>query len=120
MKFNFLYFFLYTLFIIFLASCSNDSLQKVGIIKKKINQFTVSRKAPLEMPPDMLLRPPKSKKVLDNNNSLGGEDEQLSLDDILNNTENKKKRVINSKSDRRSKEYRILKKILNTKATVLK
>ena len=119
MKFNFLYFFLYTLLIIFLASCSNDSLQKVGIIKKKINQFTVSRKAPLEMPPDMLLRP-KSKKVLDNNNSLGGEDEQLSLDDILNNTENKKKRVINSKSDRRSKEYRILKKILNTKATVLK
>ncbi len=119
MKFNFLYFFLYTLLIIFLASCSNDSLQKVGIIKKKINQFTVSRKAPLEMPPDMLLRPPKSKKLLDNN-SLGGEDEQLSLDDILNNTENKKKRVISSKSDRRSRENRILKKILNTKAIVLK
>ena len=65
-----------------LISCSNERLQKIGVTKKKIIIF-VSRKAPLEMPPDMFLRPPKLKKNKKNNLSL--EDEELSVDDILNN-----------------------------------
>ena len=65
MKLNFLYFFLCTILTLLLISCSNERLQKIGVTKKKSNQFSVSRKAPLEMPPDMFLRPPelKNKKM---------------------------------------------------------
>ena len=119
MKLNYLYFFLYTILTLSLISCSNESLQKVGITKKKNNEFSVSRKAPLEMPPDMLLRPPKLKNKAKKNN-LSLEDEELSVDDILNNTANEKDSVNNDLMKIKSKEKRILKKILNTKATVLK
>ena len=103
MKFNYLYFLLCPTLTLLFISCSNESLQKVGITKKKNNQFSVSRKAPLEMPPDMLLRPPKLKNERKKNN-LSLEDEELSVDDILSN---------------KAKEKRILKKILNKKATEL-
>ena len=88
-------------------------------LQKKNNQFSVSRKAPLEMPPDMFLRPPKLKNETKKNN-LSLEDEELSVDDILNNKVNKKDAVDNDSTKTKSKEKRILKKILNTKATVLK
>ena len=119
MKLNFLYFFLSTILTLLLISCSNERLQKIGVTKKKNNQFSVSRKAPLEMPPDMLLRPPKLKKETKQNN-LNLEDEELSVDDILNNKVNKNDAVDNDATKIKSKEKRILKKILNTKAIVLK
>ena len=119
MKFNYLYFLLCTILTLLVISCSNESLQKVGIIKKKNNQFSVSRKAPLEMPPDMLLRPPKLKNETEKNN-LNIEDEELTVDDILSNKVNKKDTVDNDSTKTKSKEKRILKKILNKKATVLK
>ena len=119
MKFNYLYFFLCAILTLLLISCSNESLQKIGVIKKKNNQFSVSRKAPLEMPPDMLLRPPKLKNETDKTN-LRVQGEELSVDDILNNKVNKKDLVDNNSTKKTSKEKRILKKILNTKATVLK
>ena len=119
MKLNFLYFFLCTILTLLLISCSNESLQKIGVTKKKNNQFSVSRKAPLEMPPDMFLRPPKLKNETKKNN-LSLEDEELSIDDILNNKVNKKDTVDNDSTKTKSKEKRILKKILNKKATVLK
>ena len=119
MKLNFLYFFLCTILTLLLISCSNESLQKIGVTKNKNNQYSVSRKAPLEMPPDMFLRPPKLKNQLKKNN-LSLEDEELSVDDILNNKVNKKDVVDNNSTKIKSKEKRILKKILNTKATVLK
>ena len=119
MKLNFLYFFLYSIIILFFASCSNDITQKLGIAKKKPNQFAVYRKEPLEMPPDMLLRPPKSINETKNKN-LNLDVDKLSLDDILNNKENDKGKASESKIKDKSKEERILKKILNTKATVLK
>ena len=119
MKFNFQYFLSYTFAALFCISCSNETLQKIGVKKKKNNQFSVSRRAPLEMPPDMLLRPPKLKnEVKRNNSSL--EDEELSVDDILNDKVNGKKTVHNDSTKIKSKEKRILEKILNTKATVLK
>ena len=118
MKLNYLYFFLSTILTMLFISCSNESLQKVGITKKKNNQFSVSRKAPLEMPPDMLLRPPKLKNETKKNN-LNLEDEELSVDDILNNKVNKKDVVDNDLMKTKAKEKRILKKILNKKATVL-
>ena len=118
MKFNYLYFLLCTILTLLVISCSNESLQKVGITKKKNNQFSVSRKAPLEMPPDMLLRPPKLKKETKQNN-FSLEDKELSVDDILNNKVNKKDTVDNDPMKTKLKETRILKKILNKKATVL-
>ena len=119
MKLNYLYFFLCTILSVLLISCSNESLQKIGFTKKKSNQFSVSRKAPLEMPPDMFLRPPKLKNETKKNN-LSLEDEESSVDDILNNKIDKKDAVDNNPTKIKSKETRILKKILNTKATVLK
>jgi hypothetical protein len=119
MKLNYLYFFLCTILTLLLISCSNENLQKIGVTKKKNNQFSVSRKVPLEMPPDMFLRPPKLKNET-NKNNLSIEDEGLSVDDILNNKSNKKKALGSDLMKTKSKEKRILKKILNTKATVLK
>ena len=119
MKLNYLYFFLYTILTLLFISCSNESLQKIGVMKKKNNQFSVSRKSPLEMPPDMYLRPPKLKNEIKKNN-LSLEDEELSVDDILNNKVNKKDAVDNDPMKTKLKETRILKKILNKKATVLK
>ena len=119
MKLNFLYFFLYTILTLLFVSCANETLQKIGVTKKKNNQFTVSRKAPLEMPPDMFLRPPKLKNETKKNN-LSLEDEELSIDDILNDKVSKKDTVDNDSTKTKSKEKRILKKILNKKATVLK
>ena len=58
MKLNFLYFFLSTILTLFI-SCSNESLQKIGVTKK--NNWGLFQKAPLEMPPDMFLRPTKLK-----------------------------------------------------------
>ena len=118
MKFNYLYFFLCAILTLLLISCSNESLQKIGVIKKKNNQFSVSRKAPLEMPPDMLSRPPKLKKETKQNN-FSLEDKELSVDDILNNKANKKDEVEDDTMKIILKEKRILKKILNTKAIVL-
>ena len=119
MKLNYLYFFLSTTLTLLLISCSNERLQKLGVTKIKNNQFSVSRKAPLEMPPDMFLRPPKLKNEIKKNN-LSLEDDELSVDVILNNKINKKDAVENDTIKMKSKEKRILKKILNTKATVLK
>ncbi len=118
MKFNYLYFLLCAILNLLFISCSNDSLQKIGIAKKNNNQFSVSRKAPLEMPPDMLLRPPKLKNERKKNN-LSLEDEEFSVDDILNNKVNKKDAVSNDLLKTKAKEKRILKKILDKKATVL-
>ena len=89
------------------------------MLKKKNNQFAITRKAPLEMPPDMFLRPPKLKNESKNNN-LSLKEDELSVDDILDNKVNKKDAVDNDSTKIKSKEKRILKKILNTKATVLK
>ena len=119
MKLNYLYFFLSTILTLLLISCSNERLQKIGVTKKKNNQFSVSRKAPLEMPPDMFLRPPKLKNETKKNN-LSLEDKELSVDDILNNNVKKKDEVDNDSIKIKSKEKRILKKILNTKAAELK
>ena len=116
-KFNFLYAFLYLTITWFLVSCSNETFQKIGVTKKKTKQFSVTRKAPLEMPPDMMLRPPQSiNRAKNNNNSSLVEEDMRSLDAILNDEVKENKIKIN----KTAKEERILKKILNTKATVLK
>ena len=112
MKFKFLSYFVNFLIFSFLIACSNEKLVNMGVIKTKTNQFSVSRKSPLEMPPDMYLRPPKLEEKENNSNLNSAE---KSLDDILADTkisENKDKNIL--------KEKRILKKILNADAKNLK
>ena len=118
MKLNFIYFFLSIKLTLLFVSCSNQSLENIGVIKKQDNQFAISRKAPLEMPPDMYLRPPKLKNEKKQDN-LSLEDKELSVDDILNNKVGDKGTEDNALMKKKLKEKRILKKILNTKATVL-
>ena len=113
MKFNLLYFFIHFIIFLFIVSCSNDRLVKIGVVKKKANQFSVSRKAPLEMPPDMYLRPPKFEKEANNSNINS---EEIGLNDLLADTQISFK----NKGKNRLREKRILKKILNTEATNLK
>ena len=113
MKFNFSYYFFHFVIFLFIVSCSNERLVNMGVVKKKPNQFSVSRKAPLEMPPDMYLRPPQLKNKEDNSNLSS---EEIVLDDILADT-----KVSAKNKDKNSlKEKRIIKKILNTEATNLK
>ena len=118
MKLNNLSFFLCTILTLLFISCSNESLQKIGVLEKQNNQYSISRKAPLEMPPDMFLRPPKLKSKMKKNNTSS--EKELSVDDILNNKVTNKNVVDNDSMKIKSKEKRILKKILNKKATVLK
>ena len=113
MKFSFSYYFFCSVIFLFIVSCSNDSLVNLGVVKKKANQFSVSRKAPLEMPPDMYLRPPKSENK-EYNSSINIE--ETDLDDILTNKKNSEK----NKDKNKLREKRILKKILNTDAANLK
>ena len=117
MKAIYLKFFYIFLLFLFLGSCSKDSLETIGVVKKKANQYSVSRKAPLEMPPDMYLRPPKTKNK-NLNKLLSSKDNELSLEDILEDKPNIKKR---KKISRRNmvKEEKIVKKILKTKASFL-
>ena len=110
---KFLYYSLHFFIFLFIASCSNEKLVKIGAVKKKTNQFSISRKEPLEMPPDMYLRPPKSEKK-ENNSNLNSE--EIGLDDILANAKFSEK----NKDKEKLREERILKKILNTKAMKLK
>ncbi len=113
MKFNlFIYYFIHFIIFLFIVSCSNERLVKMGVVKKKASQFSVSRKAPLEMPPDMYLRPPKSEKK--ENNNL--ENTEINLDDILANSKNSEE----NRNKNSLREKRILKKILNTEAINLK
>lgn len=107
------------LLFLFLGSCSKDRLETMGIVKKEANQYAVSRKAPLEMPPDMYLRPPKT-KTKNVNKMLSSKDNELSLDAILEDKVIpgiKKRKIINRQNI--GKEQRIVNKILKTKATIL-
>ena len=113
MKFKFLNYFCYFIFFLFIVSCSNEKLTKMGFVKTKTNQFSVSRKSPLEMPPDMYLRPPKLEKI---QNSGNLSNEEASLDDILANTNTAKE----NKNKKSLRDKRILQKILNADATNLK
>lgn len=100
--------------IIFVTSCSNNKLEKLGVIKKKASQYSVVRKAPLEMPPDMYLRPPENKKI--NNSNLNAEGS--SLDEILMNKDLPKLGNLTKNQKNQKKQNRILKKILNNKTTI--
>ncbi|MAJ24357.1 MAG: hypothetical protein CMP36_02485 [Rickettsiales bacterium] len=100
------------LVLVFNNACSSKKLENLGFIKKKPNQYAVSRKAPLEMPPDMYLAPPET-EVKNRNQSSPILKNEENLDDIL---ANKSTLVTKNNNQSLSKKKRILRNILNTKA----
>ena len=110
------------MFLVFLSSCSNNKLESLGLIKKKTGEYAISKKAPLEMPPDMYLRPPKSSKEERNNRNVSNiTSEIVSLDDILSGktTISEKKKNKNSAKKTNIKNRNIINKILKTKASIV-
>ncbi|MBJ57850.1 MAG: hypothetical protein CMP24_06385 [Rickettsiales bacterium] len=97
-----------------LVSCGGSPL----FSKKTLDPYTLTKKRPLIMPPDMVLRPPGKEQVSMKNssNSISEEDayeNELSIDDILlgKKNSNKKKR---SKQDKE-----LITDILKAKAQVI-
>ena len=68
--------------LLIIAGCSYNRLENLGLLKTKANEYSLARKAPLIMPPDMYLRPPTSKKETPSN-ANGNQGDELNLDDIL-------------------------------------
>ena len=108
--------------IIFLivSGCSNQKLENLGILKKKANEYSIAREAPLVMPPDMYLRPPKEKEKLIETKRKKIDDSEVTLEDIL--FEKTPSTVKKNKKRKIKKVYqkeKIIKKILRTKATII-
>ena len=102
------------------SACSNKKLENLGVLKKKANEYSIARKAPLVMPPDMYLSPPQEKEKLIETKRKKIDDSEVTLDDILlgknpstvkKNTRRKVKKVYQKE--------KIIKKILRTKATII-
>lgn len=110
----------YIALLFLLQSCSNKGLENLGLLKQKANEYAIARKAPLVMPPDMYLRPPKEEKkpIKSNKKNLGKFEETLEdillEDDILLSEKNSKRRKRLPNKDKR-----IVKKILKTKASIV-
>ena len=101
-------------FLFFLSSCS-------FLNPKSSNEFTVTKKSPLVMPPDMNMVPPESKgerkRSYNADKSFINED-KVSVEDILTG-EIKTKKSINTKNTVKIKNTRkiLVNKILKTKAS---
>ena len=97
-----------------LVSCGGSSF----FSKKTLDPYTLTKKRPLIMPPDMVLRPPGKEEASMKNSSNPISEEaayenDLSIDDILlgNKNSNKKKR--------RKKDKDLISDILKAKAQVI-
>ena len=102
------------------SACSNKKLENLGVLKKKANEYSIARKAPLVMPPDMYLSPPQEKEKQIRIKRKNINDSEVTLDDILlgktPSTVQKNKR---RKIKKVYKKEKIIKKILRTKATII-
>ena len=102
------------------SACSNKKLENLGVLKKKANEYSIARKAPLVMPPDMYLSPPKEKEKQIQIKRKKNNDAELTLDDILlGKTPSNVKKKTRRKIKKVYKEEKIIKKILRTKATII-
>ena len=73
---------------ILIFGCSEKNMNKMGLRKEQADAYSISRKNPLIMPPDMTLRPPKEEGVYDNKigkNKISDSDKisDISIDEIL-------------------------------------
>ena len=102
------------------SACSNKELENLGVLKKKANEYSITRKAPLVMPPDMYLSPPKKKEKLTTKNIKKTDDSEITLDDILlGKTPTIVKKSIRKKIKKIYNKEKIIKTILRTKATII-
>ena len=106
--------------ILIVSSCSNKKLESLGVLKKKANEYSIVRKAPLVMPPDMYLSPPQEKEKQTPINKKKLDDSQITLDDILlgKNSSAAKMDTIR-KNKKTNKKEKVIKKILRAKATII-
>ena len=96
--------------IFFITSCSY-------LTPKSVNEYSVTRKSPLVIPPDMNMVPPnkKVKKKL-YKKKLSNEDDNFNLDEILTGeTKNKRTMLKKNKKSRNKKELNLVKTILKMK-----
>ena len=101
-------------FLFLLSSCSFLNPQSS-------NEFTVSKKSPLIMPPDMNMTPPEKKgeiKRIYNARKSYNNNDKISVEDILTG-EIKTKKKTNTKNTEKIKQTRkkLVNKILRTKAS---
>ena len=72
---------------LFLFACSEKSMQKIGLRKEQADAYTVRKKQPLIMPPDLTLRPPSEASLERsyNKDSLFVDDRNsdITIDEIL-------------------------------------
>lgn len=102
------------------SACTNNKLDSLGVLKKKSNEYSIARKAPLVMPPDMYLSPPQEKEQLITTNKKKFEDSKITLDDILlGKTPSTVKKNIRRKNKKINKKEKIIKEILRAKATII-
>ena len=102
------------------SACSNKKLENLGVLKKKANEYSIARKAPLVMPPDMYLSPPPEKEKRLQTKRKKIDDSEVTLDDILlGKTPSTVKKNTRKKNKKVYKKETIVKKILRTKATII-
>ena len=100
------------------SACSNKKLENLGVLKKKANEYSIARKAPLVMPPDMYLSPPQEKEKQIKRKKISHS--EVTLDDILlGKTPSTVKKNTRRKIKKVYKKEKIIKKILRTKATII-
>ena len=82
------------------VGCSYNRLENLGLLKEKANEYSLARKAPLIMPPDMYLRPPSSEKeeVTISNDNI--EDDIIEVTEIV---EEKDSKIRSGKADKKNK-----------------
>ena len=102
------------------SACSNKKLENLGVLKKKANEYSITRKAPLVMPPDMYLSPPQEKEKQMQAKRKKINDSEGTLDDILlGKTSSTVKKNTRRKVKKVYQKEKIIKKILRTKATII-
>ena len=100
------------------SGCSNKKLENLGFLKKKANEYSIARKAPLVMPPDMYLSPPQEKEKQIKRKKISHS--EVTLDDILlGKTPSTVKKNTRRKIKKVYKKEKIIKKILRAKATII-
>ena len=101
----------FVLIIFFITSCSY-------LTPKSVNEYSVTRKSPLVIPPDMNMTPPgkKAKKKLYKQKKLSNEDKDFNLDEILiGETNNNRTMSKKNKKARNKKKLDLVKTILKMK-----
>ena len=100
--------------IMFATSCSYLAPQSA-------NEYTVTKKSPLVIPPDMNMTPPSKKEKeigFKNNSSTKGKDD-FSLEGILTGDVKPDKKIVSKKKQRISDRLKIVKSLLKMKDSAI-